>query len=156
MLKGHGKPESAESKIKALEAKLQALEAEKTASTSEGSRNASVAISDTEGTPDPDVPGTRTLTPEAGPSGSTSTSMPVSTLPASLPPKPAGSLPLKPNQETIARGEKEAKAHRAEIEQRQEKKSEQRHHDAHRRNRDKKPEEVPKSTLASLGAGMGK
>jgi len=144
----HCRPQN---KIKALEAKLQALDAEKAAS--DASRNASASISEGEGTPSPE-------TGELTTGGSSEAPAPIastSTLPGatSLPSKPLGSLPKKPDSNTITQGEKEQRAHKAEAEQKQNQRPDQRYHD-NRRDRNKKPQEVPKSTLASLGAGMGR
>ncbi|KAK9895114.1 RNA-binding domain-containing protein [Cystobasidium minutum MCA 4210] len=155
VLKGHGKSESAESKIKALEAKLQALEAQKASTSADNSRHASASTSEAEGTPAPESSTLTANEPEAGPSTLPSTIA----LPSSLPPKPPSSLPSKPDADTITRGEKAQKSHKAEMEQKQEQKyDQQRQHRGPHNNRDrnKKAVEVPKSTLASLGASMGR
>lgn len=153
ILKGHGKAESPQSKIKALEAKLQALEAEKAAS--DASRNPSASISEGESTPGPEATGQTTLSDAsqgAAPIASTS-QLPT---PKSLPPKPAGSLPRKPDSTTIAQGEKEQRAYKADQQAKQSSKPDGRHPFDSRRDKHKKQQEPPKSTLASLGAGIGR
>lgn len=165
------------SKISALEAKLQALEAEKVASASastsrQGSVSEAEQLSDTAGTAEPEAEAESKAKVEAvdvKPSSSAkadrtepvghdtpTTLVGHASLPSRVAPTSASSsstdlargLPTKPNQITIATGEKE----RRNFQAREQKASEPQHRD--RRDKYQKQEPV-KSTLASLGASMG-